>query len=256
MRKTLTLCIIGLLLPVLLATPALAEPEANKAEIWTVTVKNGHGPAFEEAFKAHIAMRAEKEDPRNWQVYNAVTGDGLNNYYIRYCCVSWADMDSYRDWSQGSGLGEHWNEHVDPHVEAYEHDFSAVDFENSNWPEDAGAPVYVGVTTWTLHEGKGAAFSASKKQLSDAAKAGDWPRYWSWLSAISGGNKVYLASPFADYASMEPPEKSFAELLTEQMGSEEAAMEALQNFSANFKKSYYTIYVRRPDLSMGGDSEE
>ena len=61
-------------------------PKADQAE------------AFEAALKAHMAKRVEMGDARSWQVYQAVTGDEMNNYVIRSCCHSWADKDSYQAW--------------------------------------------------------------------------------------------------------------------------------------------------------------
>ncbi len=253
MRSLLRALTSGLLL---IPLTLVAEPMANKADMWIVTVKSGHTSEFEEAFKTHIAFRAGKDDPRAWQVYQPVTGSNLNAYYIRYCCTTWADMDKYRDWARESGTGEHWNANVDQYVESYEHVFSAIDFENSNWPNDLGPVNYVGVSESMVKTGHDAAYAASKKQLSDAAKAGNWPRHWSWVTSVSGANTVALVLPYKDYASMEPPEPSFAEFLAKQMDSEEDAKKALQEYSSHLKFIGYTIYAWREDLSMAVPDSE
>ena len=56
-------------------------------------------------------------------------------------------------------------------------------------------------------------------------------------------------------AGMEPPEKSFAEFLTEHMDSPEEAIELLGSFSKSFKSSEYTVYRLREDLSMPSGDE-
>ncbi len=234
----------------LFIAPVQAEDQVNKVATWIVTPKAGHTQDFEASLKAHMAHRTEHNDPRTWLVYTPMTGDELNTYILRACCDTWADHDSYRDWSEKNAITEHWMNNVDQFVDDYVHHISSIDYPSSNWPEDLEDINYVGVTYFTVKTGHTAAFQASIEQLSKIAKDGGWDRMWAWGTAITGGNQVYLVSPYADYASMAPPEKSFAEFLAAQMDSPETAQQALTDFNSHIGDQDYKIYTVRADLSM------
>ncbi len=222
----------------------------NVVDAWYVTVKPGHDAQFVEAFKKHLALRKGKGDPRAWKVYSPVVGDHLDYYVIRHCCSTWADMDSYRAWSAEAGVFEDWNRNVDEHVARYRHLMGALDMANSNWPEDDSDYPYYGVTRFKPKMGQMRQVEAAKKELSDAAKAGNWPRYWSWGNQIGGKSTVYIVSPFKDYASMKPPEPSFFEFLSTELGSERKATAAVARFNDAMQGSSYTVYRRIDDMSM------
>lgn len=227
----------------------------DKADVWVLHVKSGMSGAFEEVFKTHLAFRAEKDDPRAWNTYTVAIGDDLGSYTIRYCCVDWADADSYAAWETEAGVYAQWNENVDQYVDSYEHYYNVIDFENNNWPAGEVNFTLIGLTRWEL---KPDAFDQMNKaitRISSLAKEHGWPRYWSWSSRIGGSSTIAIASPFENYAAMEPPEQSFAEFLTEHMDPPDAAMELLNSFSASFKSSNYTVYQLRDDLSMSSDEE-
>jgi hypothetical protein len=229
------------------------EDPPNIVDAWVVVPKEGHGAQFEQAFKKHIAMRAEKGDPRSWQIYVPVTGDDLNRYVIRYCCFEWKDQDAYIKWGQSAGTGEHWADIVDPHVAHYEHYFGEIDMENSHWPEQ-GPPAYVGATDFRIKMGAGPAMQADKAAMSKAAKEMNWPYSWSWGSRVGGESSMTLVVPYENYAAMEPPEKTFAEALSEKMGAEDAGA-LFQSWTGHFEKVTYTIWRHREDMSMEMASE-
>ncbi len=143
MKKVSTTLLLGLLASALYVLPlnAMAEDEPGPlAELWLVTVKNGYLGNFEEAFKKHTAIRTEHGDPWKWRVYTTVVGEDLNQIAIRYCCVNWADVDSYEQWNRSNpDVTSHWYEVVAPHVEKLEHYFQQIDHENSHWNEGASS---------------------------------------------------------------------------------------------------------------------
>jgi hypothetical protein len=246
------ICILGL------SSQAIAddhEAPPNMADMWVVHVKTGMAAEFEAAFNEHMAYRAEHGDPRTWNVFTVAVGSDLGSYSIRACCFNWADFDAYDAWNAESNAGQHWNENVDQFVESYEHYFSAIDFENSNWPEGDNNFSLFGVTNWRVKPGAGGAMNAAKAKMSSMAKEHGWPRHWSWSSGIGGSPGLSLVAPFDNYAGMKAPEQSFAEFLTEHMGSQEEALELLNTFSTSAKGSTYTIYRHRKDLSSAADDE-
>ena len=144
------------------------KPEQMIADSWVAVPKAGHESEFEEALKAHLALRTERGDPRTWHVYVPVTGKDLNRYVIRSCCFAWADQDSYGEWSR-ENMGKHFNETVHPHVATYHHNFSELDQKNSHWGEDTNAN-YVGVTMFHIKPGKGGQMSEAIGEMSTLAK--------------------------------------------------------------------------------------
>ncbi|NNF67995.1 MAG: hypothetical protein HKM98_10855 [Gammaproteobacteria bacterium] len=231
--------------------PVIADDHKapDMVDSWVMVVKDGHTENFEKALKEHLKYRAKKGDTRVWKTYEPIIGDDLNHYVIRHCCSTYAAMDDYRNWTQKSKTGDHWNDNVDEHVAEYRHHLIRVDMKNSHWPEDDSSYELFGVTTWDAKSGRAAAISSSKAALSEAAKSGDWPRYWSWSTQITGEGGLMLVSPYSNYADMETPGDGFAAFLAEQVGQEKAGM-MLSSFSENFHGSEFSVYRLNRELSM------
>lgn len=232
-----------------LLLPNLATAKENLSEVWVMEPKAGQAMDFEQAFKQHIAHRAELKDPRSWRVYVPVLGDELNHYIVRSCCFGWQGMDEYRQWNDDKNPMADWEKTVGKLVDNYEHYLSVVDMQNSNWAEDVKYQ-YVGVTDYKVKQGHMEAMETDKKMLSEAAKSQKWPYSWAWSSSVGGGNSVTLAVPYKSYAEMEPPETGFAKILATHMGGEDKAQEALKRWASHFESTHYAIYQWREDLSM------
>ncbi|TKB46188.1 hypothetical protein [Thalassotalea mangrovi] len=249
MRLVLTLFVIsGSFTSV--ALHAEENENSNIAEFWVMVPKAGMESKFQEALKGHIEHRQEKEDPRMWNTYRPVLGDGLNKYYIRTCCVSWAKLDDYREWSNKNNMGQHFQEKVGQYVESYEHYFAEVDMDNGHWPDDSSKFVYFGVTDFHAKFGMYASVQQGKKMLSDHAKEMKWPYYWSWSRRIGGEGGLSLVIPYSNYAEMAPPKETFYEALSKHLGGEDKAREMFQNWDNNFESATYQIYALDKNLSM------
>lgn len=260
MKKPSTKLLLGLLASMFFMLPpgAMAEDEPGSlAEEWLITVKNGYLGNFMEALKEHTAVRAEHEDPRNWQVYTSVVGSDTNQIIIRHCCVNWTDVDSYEQWSRSNPeVAQNYYEVVAPHVDKIEHYFQTIDYKNSHWNEGASSSRLYGVTTWSIKGGSSADFSSALEKMSQIAIDQGWAtdeRSWSWSSRIGGRESRSLVVPYKNYAAMQPGEESFYAFLAKNMGSEEAAGELFKKFSGASWGPEYTVWEHRPDLSMGGD---
>lgn len=227
---------------------AAPNPDQNIAESWIITPKVGMTGQFETALKAHMNYRSSKGDPRKWSTYTPYVGNDMGHYIVRQCCMTWAQADEYNAWDESAKSNQHWNETVDQYVQSYEHYFAAVDFENSNWKNDPDYR-YFGVSNLMPKRGVGKELKAAVKQISDYAKAGEWPRNWSWTSTIGGSGGMSLVSPMKTLTEMKT-DKPFSKIVAEQMRSEKKADAFLKNYSNLFEKSTYQIYVVRPDLSM------
>jgi hypothetical protein len=257
MKKASTTLLLSLLSSMIYLLPlsAMAEDKPGPlAEIWFVTVKNGYLGNFQEALKEHSSYRAEHGDPWKWQAYTTVVGKDLNKIAIRYCCVDWADVDSYEQWSRSNpDVINHWFEKVGPHVEKMERYFEQIDWDNSNWSEAAGSSRLFGVREWTIKGGYSADFAIAREKMSQIAIDQGWAtagRNWIWAKTIGGRETESIVVSYNNYAAMAPGEKSFYAFLAKQLGSEEAAGELLKTFSSASWSSEYTVWEHRPDLSM------
>ncbi|WP_298441647.1 hypothetical protein [uncultured Ferrimonas sp.] len=250
MRLTTTLNIVLTTLVALVMAISAKVSAKELADMWVITPEKGQQQAFELALKKHVEYRKSKNDPRKWQIFTPAVGDHLNHYVIRACCFEWKEMDSYRDWSIEAKTGDHWQANVGDSVAHVSHYLAEVDFENSHWPEEDPGFRYFEVVSLKPKQGHGQGIRADMKAISDAAKAMEWPEYWSWSWGIGGQSELNLVFPFTDWADMEPEKPGFAERLGKQMKSEDKAMELLERWSKHFQSSESTIYVKSDELSM------
>lgn len=226
-------------------------------DVWLIVPKQGMAAEFEAAIEAHMAYRTNRDDSADWEVYRAVIGDNPNLYQFRSSGLEWADLDAYAAEGREKGFGEHWDSNVDQYVDHYHHYLERTDWENSHWPEDAGPFRYYGVTTWTWKQGAGPGPDEARSEFSQLAKNAGWAdagNEWLWLSRIGGEPKLMVATGFADYADMEPPEQSFYEFLVEEVGADEAAA-TIATFSDGFSESEYTVWLHLENLSTPSDDD-
>ncbi|MCW8866537.1 MAG: hypothetical protein OQK09_00640 [Colwellia sp.] len=226
-----------------------AKP-ANLADVWIIVAKRGQEAQFEKSFKEHIVFREKQGDPKKWQTYTPTIGDNLNFYVVRHCCTKWEDADSYAKWNRKNKINEHWNKHTDQYVASYSHYFTRVDFANSYWPEDDDKFKYFAVNSYKTKIGAGRTIEATKKQLSDHAKAMKWPYPWSWGTQIGGESKISLVIPYENYAGMTPPDVSFFEALAKHIGDKKKADKLFKQWAKSFEDITYTVYRKRDDMSM------
>jgi hypothetical protein len=232
-----------------LALPAFAADKSDKniSVVWSFVPKDGKVAEFEAGFKKHIAYRNAKNDPRHWRVYMQEMGGNLDTYYVRFCCVSWADIDEYKQWSSKAETGQNWNDNVNQFIANYRMDRSEIDLENSNWANDVEFK-YVGVTSYNVKLGHGKALAEDKKIMSEAAKAQNWPYHWSWSDNINGKHRISLAVPYKSYAEMAPIETKFSKILAKHLKSEKKAKQLLERWISHFDSISYNIYKLRDDL--------
>ena len=228
-----------------------AEENPNSlADIWIVIPNAGQQEAFQTAFKKHLAFRVAKGDPQNWKTYVPIVGDNLNRYVVRFCCTKFNDIENYNKWESDNKVQDNWNQYVDQYVAKYEHYFSRVDAENSQWPKDSSHFKYFAVTHYNEKMGKGKSIETGKKLISDTAKAMNWPYSWSWGWQIGGRGGLTLVIPYKNYAGMTPPEKSFTKAMKEHLGDDAKVDKIFKQWASNFRSTSYTVYRLVDELSM------
>lgn len=242
---TLTLIVWQLLF----SGTSYAEEEGNNlSDVWVMTPIAGKNAEFEKAFVEHLKFRISKGDSRNWSVYTPVIADGFNQYVVRFCCTTYADMDTYQKWDSDNKIAENWNSTAGQYVAEYQHYLGETDLENSNWNVEGKNLQFFAVTEYHAKMGKGQSIEAGKKLLSENAKAMKWPYNWSWQWQVGGEGHLSLVIPYENYAQMAPPEKSFAKALTEHMGDKNKVAEVMSSWSDNFHHTTYSVWRIRPDL--------
>lgn len=256
-RIVLTFAAALLAWPLMLLAEGHEDPPAL-SDVWWVVPKSGMENQFESAVATHMAFRADVGDSRQWWGYYPVIGKNMSAYVFRSCCYEWADQDAYAAESSDKGYGKHWNENVHQFVDHYHHYIEKTDWAHSYWPEEGTDGPYYGVTEWKWKEDAGPESSAARKELSKIALEHDWGNKrgpWVWMSRIGGSPTLMIVAPYADYASMAPPESSFYEMVTEAVG-EEKGDALFADFSSGFASSDYSVWRYAENLSTPMDEGE
>lgn len=247
----------------MLALPASALAQDEEAappsltDVWLVVPKAGMESEFFAAIAADKELRDKKNDSRSWEVYTVEMGDHTNVVQFRACCFDWGDEDAYRIEEEEKGFSKHWNEKVEPYIDHYHRQYQKLDYENSHWPDGKGDGPFYGVTTWKIKAGSGPASGAARKKMSQLALNEGWAsdeNNWLWHWSLAGKPTLMIASSFASYADMAPPEQSFNEFAVEKLGEEEAG-ELFADFNSGLGGSDYTIWVHQPELSAAPADE-
>jgi hypothetical protein len=242
-----------LLLP---AAATLAEGPPPLAEMWLVTPKAGQSSEFRKALAEHMAFRSEHGDPREWQAYTPLLGDNLSQVAIRFCCFNWADQDGYTVWgSSADTIQDHFNEHVAPLTEKWEHYFESLDWGNSHWADSARSATYYAVTEFNIKPGSGPDFDEARDAMSQIALNQGWAadnRSWLWASTIGGGQRESVIIPHDNFASFDRGEEDFSSFLSRHLGAEKAA-ELMKQFASASVSTHFQIWKHQSELSMSTD---
>lgn len=229
-----------------------------REETWTVIrsdaatyadVKTGHGAEFEAALQKHVEWRKQQGDPWTWMVYQVVNGENLGDFYIRSGDHSWGDFDAYGEFSAKGAM--EFNKTVTPHTDAIKGTISAVDMENSLWPEDASTVNLLSVTLFHLKPGQGPVFNQAVTQAVKVIKEHNRPVHFGFENMINGLNAgaVALIEPHENWASMQGPEEDLGAFMMRVMGQEEA-MKLFQQFDSTYDRAESMVLMVRPDLSV------
>lgn len=257
MRKTsfaVTLtAAVALFLPYIVSAEHHEDERKPLTEVWMVVPKKGMEAEFSAAVQDHMAFRVESGEERQWMGFRVALGQNVSVVQLRSCCFDWADRDAIADAPGGDERGDHWGDNVHQYVDHYHHYFEYNDWENSHWPDDGSVdgPFY-GVTSWKWKMGAGPGPNEARKKLSQMALENGWGEagnHWLWLSRIGGEPTIMVVNPASNYADMAPPEPSFYEFISEQMGSDEEASALFAEFGSGFASQDYTIWVYDEDLS-------
>jgi hypothetical protein len=245
-----------LALPLALLAQDEGEAPAPLSDVWWIVPTAGMEAEFGAAMAAHMQFRADAGEAHDWDAFRVAVGHDIRPVQMRSCCYEWADLDAQAAADGELGLSDNFNENVAPFVDHYHHYLERADYENSHWPDGSDGPYY-GVTTWSEKQGAGPASGEAREQMSQFAINDGWATEdtnWLWFSRIGGKDALIIVSSYSDYADMAPPEQTFYEYASENMGAEEAGA-MFKAFGSGFSDSDYTIWRHDEALSTPDDEE-
>lgn len=232
---------------------AIAEEDNDGlARVVLITAKDGQKEALEEAITNYHHYMADKEGSWRYQWYSILTGPNAGKYIARSGGHNWADFDAEHDWQEKAG--EKFRAEVAPHIDNAVPWITKTDDEVGIWPDSMEGYQYFSVTEWHIHPGKGREFNEGLKKIDAILNEGDFPGYYAFSSAVSGGygNSVMIVSPRKNFADMSPKEPSFMDIMNKSMGEEEVKA-FMGDWGKTFKSGQNQLLKYRPKLSDYGD---
>ena len=226
MKKLFGMTIMMVVLLVV-AAPApgqeAAAPQGSLAMTYVVDLLPGHQVAFEEGFKAHLAMHAEAQDPWNLETWVVVAGKNVGRYYVRSFGHTWASLDEETDIPNDQ---EQWNAAVMPHVQHLSSMVTEWMTNLSRWPEGPEPPKMADLTTFTVDYAHADDFFLVIKKMHQMIGDKNLPLQYSWGRVEVGGSglQMTLAIPLSGWADFEPPKPGLWEVAEEVFGDTETEM--------------------------------
>jgi len=248
MRIRPFLPIATLVLLALTAQTARAQDNTLAFTYW-LTIRPGSAPAFEAAWKEHLAFRRANGDTWTWAVLQQTFGDQMGTYVIRSAGHTWAEMDAFVAASASGRLDNHLTATVAPLVESVRSGVSSVDADMSVLPDPGTSINVLPVTNINVKPSGGVAFNAGLAAVKEAVMATGYPIRYVVLRRTFGGPSPAVAvvgqSPnFAGLASGEGLEA----MLIQHFGPQRGA-EIFGPFFESIESIETSILVARPDLS-------
>ena len=159
------------LVAIAVPTDAVEAQGATLAFAYDVTVKLGSAPAFEAAWKEHLAFREANGETWSWNVYVEAFGDTPGNYVIRSNSHTWAELDTYMASDFSALVDAHVGATILPLIESFVSRVESADAELSHLPDDLSEINIFAVTTIQLEASQSLAFEASLTAFHEAVVA-------------------------------------------------------------------------------------
>lgn len=247
---------VAALVAALFTLPAGAHAQANKAQLYHFTPKQGAAAEFEEALAAHAEWRRQNGDPWGWEIYEVVQGKNVGDFIVRSGGHDWSDWDSY---AQGFGPrgAERFNANVAPHVAGQKAYVEAVDTAVVRWPEDAEGYRLYQVDTYHLKPGAGEDWYGAVQQVHDAIVQEEAAGFYHSVSYPVAGSSGWarLVFPYQSWADFEQPDPTLEEVLSA-AHSEEEVQQIFDSFSDAYQSMHSMVVRYRPDLSVEGSGSD
>ena len=249
MKKTVVSLVLCALLLVL-APVAQAEEEepgtVTRISYWTI--KAGMEDEFEEGLKRHNDFHKAHNDDWALHTWQVVTGKNAGKYLRGTFGHHWADFDAEDEMAEADAADAATNMNL--YLESG-HPIILNHLPNLSHPPESDGPsaMYRAVFFHLKQNGQRAFMEAVGKAHAAIGKT-NWPSNYIWYEVVDGGRipTLILVLPRANWAAFAPQEKSFAEMLLEAYGEEEAGA-ILAAFGDSTALQWSETGAYRPDLS-------
>ena len=233
--------------------PAQAQDGDNAAMLAMITPKEGHNEALIKAITDYHKWVANFDGHMEFNWYEILTGPDTGKYVARTGGHNWADFDKEYDWQKKAG--EVFKTNVQPHIDDIQMSMTTEMDEMSYWPENWEGYTHFHVQDWYVANGRYGEFRQGLKKIVDALKAGGFPNHFGFHSVASGGyaGQITLVSAnkgWADYAESEP---SFYDIMSQELGSEEAFTQFMKDWGDTFKQGRNHTVKLMPEASDYGN---
>lgn len=232
--------------------PAQAQEEKNVATIVMITPKAGHSEQLIKGITEYHHWIAKHEGHHRYTWYEILTGPDTGKYLARSGNHSWADFDGSYDWEEEAG--KLFGEKVAPHVEHMERYMSEEMTGMNHWPENWEGYTHFQVEHWYVKNGHWGPFRKGLKKIVDTLKAGGFQEYFGFSTNASGGHggQVTLAMANQGWAGMADSSPTFYEIMSKELGGEEAFEAFMTDWSSTFKTGHNMMLRRMPEASDYG----
>lgn len=246
-----------MLLALLLAVPALAQPAGNVAVVNTHSPKPGMGEKYEAARKKHMAWHKTQKDPWTWLTWEVVSGEASGSYHTGSFGHAWKDFDAQEklekadnadfDKSIGPTLGRSFQSY---YVRRADLSLTA--------PSDAPPSAYSFLTYFLLKQEGVNDFLDAVKKINEGIKKTNYrqPGPSAWYQLVNGGEgpMFILAGGRENWAAFAPNEKTLDQMMEEAYGKEQGAAILASGRKAIHSTRTETLKYR-PDLSYVAPKE-
>jgi hypothetical protein len=187
----------------------------------------------------------------NW--YRVLTGPDTGLYYAWSGGHDWKDFDAEYDWQ--SDASEMMQDKVMPHVADMDRMMVTTMNDWSNWPENWEGYTHFHLTDWYIKNGQYGKFRKGLMRIVKALKEGGYSQHWGFHAMESGtyGGHVVLVSPTRGWAGMSDPETTFYDIVSKELGGEEAFEAFMADWGSTYKNGATMTVKYMPDASDYGD---
>lgn len=223
-----------------------AAPTVSRS-FW-IKPKPGMEQQFEQGAKAHLDWHRQQKDTWTYNSYQYETGERLGQFVVVTGGHKWEDFDG-RASMDAADLAD-FRAKVGPYIDSSASLFSIERTEVSRPLPGTTPAALVHVLIFELKPGTDADFNYCIRKFHEGIGKTNWPTNYSWLQRMAGAEvpTYVLVLPHKDWASFNPLSKTFAQMLDEAYGQQEAR-ELLEKFSKTIREETSQILRHRPDLS-------
>lgn len=249
-RITTAICMIGLCLAPAGAGIAQDDDDGNVGRVYIVTVKDGHGQAFQDGVKAYFACYGENGGKKAYDVWQSETGR-LGRYAFTLGGHKWADFDEFEEASQA--CDDVFREQFLAHIDKATSEFTTYMDEQSNIKE--GEYNVVWVINFEIKDTR--KFLGGISKITEAAKESEWGNY-AWYNIQAGGRHAgdfFLVLAEENFAGLDEENAPLWEMVAGVHG-EEAAESIRKDLMGAIEDDWSNLWRRRPDLGYSPAESE